>query len=556
MEMIRTDKLTFTYPGGERPAIEDISIDVQPSEFVLVCGQSGCGKTTLLRCLKREITPHGNLAGDVFFHGKPLSDIDAITSARGIGFVRQNPENQIVTDTVWHELAFGLENIGQPTQIIRRRVAETAHFFGINEWFEKKVFELSGGQKQILSLAAVMAMQPEVLMLDEPTAQLDPIAAKEFLTLLSRINRELGTTVIMSEHRLEDVLPLAGRVLLMEDGRVSMNRDTASFVREIAVQPGHVFNKALPSAVRISSALNETGDIPVTVREGRLWLKARMAGKEVAGQERPETAPEGAPVLSAKEAWFRYDAGEQFVLRGLNCDVYAGRMLAVVGGNASGKTTALNVLSGQKTPVRGSIKYMGKNIRKYKAGEIYKSGIAMLSQDPKTMFVYDTLQDDLMEAAVMVHGKSQAAQSVAEIAETFGLTHLLTHHPYDLSGGEQQKAAIAKLLLLQPRILLLDEPTKGIDVYAKDELAALLKARCAAGDAVVVVTHDVEFAAKHADEIAMIFNGEVICGGGAHSFFAGNTFYTTSANRISRGILEGAVTAEDVIELCKTSKRS
>jgi len=530
------------YPKATVNAVDSMDLSIQKSQFVLVCGQSGCGKTTLLRNLKKEIAPHGKSSGEIYYNGTLLADLDAKESASKIGFVRQNPDNQIVTDTVWHELAFGLENLGLPTPVIRRRVAETAHFFGINAWFESDVFSLSGGQKQMLNLAAVMAMQPKLIILDEPTAQLDPIAAKEFLTVLRRINQELGTTVILSEHRLEDVLSLSDKVLLMKDGASEFFGSPKQLIENMAEQPNHVFGKALPSASRISLALGEKTSVPVSVREGRAWLKSLANGTNFDEAEQTITSEKKAPVLQTSDVWFRYD--ESFVLRNFSVVVNSGQMMSIVGGNASGKTTALSVMAGLLEPVRGTVKLNGKRLSKYKKHEIYKNNIAKLEQNPKTMFACDTVLADLVEA-------SDNEDKRREIIAQLGLSGLLEKHPYDISGGEQQKVALGKLLLMEPKILLLDEPTKGIDVYAKDELAEILKHRCTLGDAVVIVTHDVEFAAEHSDECAMIFNGEVMCRDKARDFFAGNMFYTTSANRISRDIIPKAITPKDVIDACK-----
>lgn len=554
MEMINIDNFTFAYPDLDVPTLKQINIAIEQSEFAVVCGQSGCGKTTLLRNLKREIAPNGTRSGSIFYKGTELEALEPKVSASEIGFVMQNPENQIVTDTVWHELAFGLENLGIPSHVIRRRVAETAHFFGINTWFDKSVFSLSGGQKQILNLAAVMTMQPKLIILDEPTAQLDPIAAKEFLTALTRVNQELGTTVVMSGHRLEDVIPVADKVLYMEHGKAVFYGTAGEFIVRIAADKRHVFSKALPSAVRIASALGEKECYPVTVREGKAWLKAFTGGKTGIGtndfENACETLQPQKTVLQAKGVWARYSTNDSFVLSGMSCDIHSGRITAIVGGNGSGKTTLLSVLAGILKPVRGSVKLRGKNLAQYKGDAIYKNNIALLTQNPKTMFVCDTLYDDLKEAADLEE-KEHSGEPIEQVSDMLGLTHLLKSHPYDLSGGEQQKAAIGKLLLLKPKILLLDEPTKGIDVYAKEELAKILQQRREAGDTVVIVTHDVEFAAKYADECMMVFNGEVICRDNAKDFFVGNNFYTTSAHRISRGVTSDAVTPEEVIKLCE-----
>jgi energy-coupling factor transport system ATP-binding protein len=555
MGIIAVEGLTFTYPGAAGPALEDVHMSVEQSGFVVVCGQSGCGKTTLLRNLKKELKPHGKTEGTIRYQGIDIHKLGEKRSAAEIGFVMQDPENQIVTDTVWHELAFGLENIGCPTPVIRRRIAETAHFFGINEWFEKPVFELSGGQKQLLNLAAVMAMQPQLLLLDEPTAQLDPVAAKDFLTIVQRLNLELGTTVVMVEHRLEELFPIADRVILMDRGRLEFSGPPKAFARYISGCPGHRFSKALPSAVQIRSGLSAPGDAyPLSVREGRLWLQAyaRENGcrDRIDQAETPPVVREGAPALEAKDLWFRYKPGSDFVLKGLSVAFHTGTVYAVVGGNGSGKTTMLSLLAGLYRPVRGAVRIKGQDIRRMKPEVLYKNRLVLLMQNPRSMFVWDTVREDLTDAAGQLK-PDNAREEVERICDFLGISHLLDSHPYDLSGGEQQKAALGKLLLLDPEILLLDEPTKGLDVYAKEELAGLLRARAGQGNTVVMATHDLEFAARYVDVCSMVFNGEIICTENAKTFFVGNSFYTTSANRISRGIVEDAVTIEDVIERCR-----
>lgn len=555
MDLMKLDQVSFTYPGLSVPALSQVSLSVASSQFIIICGPSGCGKTTLVRNLKREIAPHGKLDGKIFYRGKDISQPTSIVSAADIGFVMQDPDNQVVTDTVWHELAFGLENLGLPTTTIRRRVAETAHFFGINTWFNKSVFSLSGGQKQVLNLAAVMAMQPDLIILDEPVAQLDPIAAKEFLSVLKRIHLELGTTVIMTEHMLEDVFPLADKVVYMEQGSVKFFGTPQDFVLSATQTANHPYVKALPSAVQIARSLDEHHELPITVNQGRIWLKAYLHGSclvPAADYGLPGRYPEfqDTPLLSAKDVWFRYNPDDDFVLKGFSCDINEGQILSIVGGNGSGKSTALNILAGLSRPQRGRLKWRGKDIKT--AGRSDQIRIAMLPQNPKVMFIEDTVADDLLEGSRHIP-VNQAEMAVEQIAQRLNITHLLHKHPYDLSGGEQQKAALGKLMLLKPQVMLLDEPTKGLDIYAKDELAGILRQHCSKGGAVVIVTHDVEFAAQYSDTCAMIFNGEVTCLDSAKAFFAGNTFYTTSANRMSRGMISDAVTCEDVVNACRST---
>lgn len=554
MGIIKTENLSFRYPSMENKALNNVNITIEESDFIVICGQSGCGKTTLLRNLKKEITPNGFVEGLITYKGVPLEEVDARVSATEIGFVLQDPENQIVTDTVWHELAFGLENVGCPTPIIRRRIAETAHFFGINTWFEKSVFELSGGQKQLLNLASVMAMQPEVIIFDEPTAQLDPIAAKDFITVVKRINVELGTTVIISEHRLEELFPIADKVLYMKDGSIDFHGDARLFSAYITSIDGHLFKKALPSAVQISWGLGDKEDYPISVREGRMWLDGYIINngctKNALEGEKSKEIKDN-PILQAKDLWYRYDADNPYVLQGFTLDIYPGEIHAIVGSNGSGKTTAFNVLAGIYPPIKGYVKFKGKNMLKNKKQEQGKVSIAMLMQNPKTMFVCDTVYEDLKESLKNLPIETKDTDALIEISQSLGLKYLWDKHPYDLSGGEQQKTAIAKLLLLNPYILLLDEPTKGMDVFAKEELAKILKDRAEEGRAVVMVTHDVEFAAMYCDVCSMVFNGNIICTENAKTFFMGNNFYTTSANRISRRIVKNAVTCEDVVKRCQ-----
>jgi energy-coupling factor transport system ATP-binding protein len=526
METYRIENLTFSYPGREKPALDGVTLTIRRGEFVTLCGASGCGKTTLLRHLKPAMTPHGTVPAGrppILFDGIPLRGLSARGAASRIGFVQQSPDNQIVTDKVWHELAFGLESLGCKTPEIRLRVAETASFFGIQTWFDKPVTELSGGQKQILNLASVMAMQPDVLILDEPTGQLDPIAASEFLAMVSKLNRELGLTVILTEHRLEEAFPLSDRAVVLNEGRVIADahpREAALRLRE----HGHGMFLAMPAAMRVWAAFTKSdglsGEAPVTVRDGADWLR-KTVGKAVL---RP--APSGAvgygvtpqPAVEWKDAWFKYGKNMPDAVKGLSFKANYGEITAILGGNGTGKTTALSLAAGLNKPYRGKVTADSKAF--------------MLPQDPKALFVKKTVREDLLEMRPHIDG----------LAELCRLEGLLDHHPYDLSGGEQQRAALAKVLLLDPMIILLDEPTKGLDAEFKQVFADILKRLTASGAAVVIVSHDVEFCAEHSDKCALFFDGHIVSEGTPREFFSGNAFYTTAANRMARGVIPGAVT--------------
>ena len=536
--------LTFSYPAGSRPSISHIDLTIEKGEYIALCGRSGSGKTTLLRHLKSVLTPYGQRSGKILLDGMPLEQVDSATQAGKIGFVMQNPEDQIVTDKVWHELAFGLESLGTDPKTMRLRVAEMASYFGIQDWFHKDVATLSGGQKQLLNLASIMAMQPEVLILDEPTSQLDPIAASDFLNTVRKINLELGTTILITEHRLEDIFHAADRVVVMEEGRIVAN-DTPRAVGAQLYRDGSPMFAALPTPVRVFYQAEGTGSCPLTVREGRNWLTKTFADRLVT-----ITAPayasikeaKVAPALQVKGAWFRYERETPDILKGMELSVPAGKLYAIVGGNGAGKSTALKAISGICKPYRGSVEIFGKNIRKYKAGELFRDCIAMLPQDPKSLFVKKTVREELAEM-------TRNADKIRETAALCQISHLMDSHPYDLSGGEQQRTALAKVLLTNPRLLLLDEPTKGLDNFFKVQFAEMLCKLKEQGITIVMVSHDVEFCAEYADLVSMFFDGQILTTDTPHRFFGQNSFYTTAANRMSRCVFQNAVTAADVAEL-------
>ncbi len=536
MALFDIKDLSFFYPEQTAPAIDDLSLRIPEGAFVVLCGASGCGKSTLLRQLKPALTPHGVRTGRILYRGTPLEQLDLRDQTARIGFVQQSPENQIVTDKVWHELAFGLESLGEDTPAIRRRVAEMAAFFGIESWFYKNVAELSGGQKQLLNLASVMAMQPEALVLDEPTSQLDPIAASDFLAVLGRINRELGTTILLSEHRLEEALPLASGVAVMEKGRLLCGGTPAEVGQQLKGM-GHEMFLAMPAAMRIWAAVESDASCPVTVRDGRDFLRSFASAHELHPLPDEPKPVKREPVVSVSGAWFRYEEDSTDVIKGLDLTLGRGELLALLGGNGAGKSTTLKLLCGLKKPYRGEIAINGR--------------VAMLPQDPQTLFVKKTVREDLFE--LFSGGKLPKEEREARVARMVRLCRLealLDRHPYDLSGGEQQRAALAKVLLLQPDILLLDEPTKGLDAQFKRELAGMLRSLQAQGVSLLLVSHDVEFCALYAQRCALFFDGGIVAEAAPRAFFSGNRFYTTASNRIARPLVPTAVTAEDVIAVC------
>ncbi len=550
MESFKVENVSFTYPSSTNKALESINFTVKQGEFVLLCGKSGCGKTTLLRLLKSSLSPFGDLSGTVYFNGKPHADYDAKAQAAGIGFVLQNPDNQIVTDKVWHELAFGLESLGYKQNEIRTRVSEMASFFGIQTWFYKSVTELSGGQKQLLNLASVMAMQPSALILDEPTSQLDPIAAGEFLNTLEKINRELGITVILTEHRLEETFAMADRVIVMDGGKIIAD-EAPEEVGKILKSTNHDMYKALPTPMKVHGEIDNISPCPLTVREGRAWLEAYAKENTVNSDIIPKDKIQEnvQTVIEITDAYFRYEKNLPDVIKGLNLCIRKGELFCLVGGNGTGKTTALSLISGLNTPYRGEVRINGQSITKIK--NLYCGLLGVLPQNPQNVFVKKTVYSDLTEILSDTKLTKEAkAEKVHAVSVLCRIEDLLQRHPYDLSGGEQQRAALAKVLLTAPEILLLDEPTKGMDAPFKEVFADILADLKANGVTVVMVSHDIEFCAEYADRCALMFDGNVTSTDVPRAFFKGKHFYTTAANRMARTCLPDAVLPEDIILAC------
>lgn len=544
MAQLKIDNVSFCYPNEASPVLQNIQLEVEQGEFVVLIGQSGCGKSTLLRQMKLELRAHGEISGAVYYEGTLLDELTEEVAATQIGYVLQQPENQIVTDKVWHELAFGLENLGLDTQTIRRRVAEMSNFFGIHKWFHQKTVQLSGGQKQLLNLASVMVMQPQVLLLDEPTSQLDPIAATEFLQTLKRLNTELGLTVILIEHRLEEVLPIADRVIVMEQGSILYDGETNKILQ--GLPQNHPMIQALPTATKIFHALNGCGTAPLTIREGQRWLRENVQIKE---KELLSVGPiESTIVLEAKDVAFRYEKSGPDIIEHFNVKIKQGEFFTIIGGNGTGKSTALSILAGLQKPYRGQLFIHGKQ-QKGTRNKEWQS-IMLLPQDPKTLFVEKTVQQELTQ---LQKHPAYSQQKQAAIVELLHLESILHRHPYDCSGGEQQRVALAKLVMLEPAILLLDEPTKGLDAYAKEELGQMLKRLQKQGTTIIMVTHDIEFSARYSNRCALFFDRNLVSEGTPRAFYSGNNFYTTAAHRMSRGMLADAITYEDVIVQCQSN---
>ena len=538
MEILKVENLSFTYAGADAPALDGVSFSVGAGEVVAVCGASGSGKSTLLRAIKRELTPAGRMSGDIFIGGVPQSELSPREAASLVGFVFQHPDMQIVCDKVWHELSFGLENLGTEQSIMRRRVAEISSYFGLDQIFDKRTSELSGGQKQLVALASVCVMSPKLILLDEPTSSLDPIASLGFISVLRRLSRETGATVMIAEHTLGGVLDMCDKLIALDGGRI-ISIDTPR--RAVSALKDTSLYLTLPAPARVFLSTGGTGDCPLDIAGGREYIENNFKS-DVRSLDFPEAPKRNAPALEMKNVFFRYDRRGGDVLNGMTLDVREGEIFAILGSNGSGKSTALAVAAGIRRAYSGEVRVFGQKLSEYKNQTLYRNCLSMLPQNVQTVFLKNTVYEDLCDVS-------------REISLPFDISRLYNKHPYDLSGGEQQLAALAKVLLTNPRILLLDEPTKAIDGEKKRMLAEILKKLRDGNATVVIVTHDAEFAAEVADRCALMHRGEIISCDETRRFFSQNENFTTETSIMTRGIYDGAVIVDDAIKLAHLNGR-
>lgn len=603
MALYTIENVTFSYPDTIPPALRKVSMRVEEGDFVLICGSSGSGKSTLLRQLKREVTPEGERTGSILYQGMPLEQLDDHVSVQDIGMVFQDPEQQIVMNTVWQEITFGMENLGYTPETIQRRVGELVQFFGMEEWLYRSIHELSGGQKQLLNLAAIMSLRPRVLLLDEPTAQLDPIAAKQFIQWLERIHEELSVTIIISEHRVEELFPLASKVVIMDQGQVQYNSTPQDVIRQVAGQLETPYKDYLPVISRMSMSLEPdlSERIPLTVKEGRQWLRRHLAewnrGKHAAEPSisnisnipSSSVTPTGSTlsipssekdshahfaaanamenrnrrsvqdeevqneksalkarkaILECKELVFTYSKDTEPVLKRLSLCIEEGEWFTLFGGNGTGKTTLLHSIAGVLKPQRGKLVLEGQVIHQDKK-KLHHPHIGYVAQNPVLYFTRETVHAQLMDRLDQLGVKAEEC-SLEQWLRQFELHELLDKHPFDISGGQQQKLALMLVLLAKPKLLLLDEPTKGLDPIFKRKLAELLIGIQEQGTTILMVSHDIEFAACYSNRCGLLFDGSLAAVDEARAFLQENYFYTTVIHRMTSGLMPDAITIKDV----------
>ncbi len=504
--MISFAHVSYTYPGAKRPALHNISLELPAGEFVLVAGESGAGKSTLLRCLN-GLVPHftgGVISGAIRVNGlDPVAASPQIMS-RHVGFVFQNPESQFVMDRVEDEIAFALENAAIAPQEMRVRVEETLDLLDLAPLRDRPLATLSGGEQQRVAIAAALALRPAILVLDEPTSQLDPKSAEDVLNALVRLNQDMGLTVVLAEHRLERVLAYVDRMVYV-----------AALGNDVLVdEPRRVLEQieAAPPLVRLAKRLNWS-PLPLTIKEGLRFSRALAPAAEAVAVRAPLPAAAGAPYISVQDLSFSYR--DRPVLKQVTLEVRPNEIVALMGRNGAGKTTLLKSLVGLVKPAHGQVCIAGKETRGMDTADICRN-VAYLPQDPNALLFADTVADELA-ITLRNHGRDASQPAAqAQIAQTLARLRLgdkAAAYPRDLSVGERQRVALGAVTVTQPGALLLDEPTRGLDYAAKDALIAMIREWSDAGAAVVIVTHDVELAAALAHRVVLMSQGEIIADG-------------------------------------------
>ena len=556
--MIKIRDLTFHYADASKPALQDVNLDIEDGEFVLVTGPSGCGKTSLCRCLNGLI-PHfygGEIAGGLEVQGLDVMRHTTRELATRVGMVFQDPENQLVSMDVQREVAFGLENLAFPRDVMAKRVEEALDTLGISGLRHRQVHELSGGEKQKVVISSVLALHPDVLVLDEPTSELDPKGAEDVLSIVRRLNDELGITVILVEHRLDRVVHLVDRMIVMDEGKIIADGNPRAVLSNGDITS---IGAGVPPIVRIVQRLRDNGfnidNIPLTVKEGRSMLKDIFMGARGGTLSHTESADNGRPVIEIDKLWHAYPEGIT-ALKNVNLRICEGEFVAVMGRNASGKTTLVKHINGLLQPTKGKVIVNGIDTRKATIAEMSRK-VGFIFQNPNDHIFADTVEEEI--AFILKNlgfDSGEIAARIDEMLEMFALKEFRKRYPRSLSGGERQRVAMASVLVARPRVLILDEPTRGMDYRLKSELMRFLNGYREKGNTVVLVTHDVETVAEHADRVVLLSEGGVVVDGNKRDVLSRALFFSPQINRLVQafekyGVPNNILTVDEALDILK-----
>lgn len=540
MHCIETINLSFRYPR-EQILWENLNFTVKRGSFTLLLGPNGSGKSVLLRHLVYKLKPHGESKGQILFHGVPLEEMTPLSRVEKIAYVGQNPEIQMVSESVWQELAFSLENIGMEAGAMRLRIAEIANFFGIEDWFWEKTYTLSGGQKQILNVASALLLRPDLLILDEPDGSLDPVMRSELFAILNRLNQELGITILLCSHNWSIALPFATEVLYLENKKIDKFTSPQNFAHYL-LSVNHPLSFALPSASQVHYQQNpsvSSEDLALTLADAQTNLKSSVLENKnaVETQDFPK-------LLEIQDLSFRYQQTSKNILNHLQLEVPAKSFFCLLGANGSGKSTLLKCLM-EALSYNGKILWEGKKSKKNQS----TIALAYLPQNALLLFQQEKIIDEIITNGL---NPDEAREHLKQLS----LEGMENRSPFDLSGGELQRLALSLLFLRKPKVLLLDEPTNNLSPEDIRQLGELLQNFRKDGGTVIAVSHNLSFSATYATHLALLFQGEVTGVYSTQEFFQNNFFYTTEARHIAR-ILDrnsSAFTTPDILQSLKNNR--
>jgi len=537
MALLEFKNTSFTYALNNTKTLTNINLEIEEGEFVVICGPTGSGKSTLLKLIKKEIRPTGKLEGQILYKNQDLNNFSLKESVETFGLVMQNVDAQIVNEKVYSELAFGLSNLGYDVSTINRRIAEMSNYFGINNWYDRSTNNLSGGEKQILNLASILTMQPKVLLIDEATSQLDPITASEFIQVLRKINQDFGITVVVVEHRLDELFSIADKVVVLNEGQIVAVDKPREIAKKINDEKLYL---NFPLMLRVAKKINAQS-YPLTIKEGKNLLKSFSNKINLLDVKENQL---GSKLIELKNIYFKYYQNQKDILSGLDLIIHENEVLSIIGSNGSGKTTLLKLIARLINPYYGKIKLDKKNLKKYNNKELYYKNLSYLPQNPSEILFEMSIREEL-------DYDNLKSEELLKLLNSLGIKELLDKHPDDLSGGEIQKVALAKILLQEPKIILLDEPTKGFDNHLKENLIKIISILKENKITIIIVSHDVEFCARVSDRIGLLFAGKIITLDKPNNFFPNNFFYTTITNKIARDKYPNVVTEQDLYEILK-----
>ena len=555
--MIEINNVTFTYAEGKKPALNDVSLSINDSEFILIAGPSGCGKSTLCRCINGLVPSFygGKISGSVTVQNINTLHTPTKEMAKTVGMVFQDPENQLMATDVEREIAFGLENLGLSKTLMAKRIEEVLDTVGIDHLRHRQITTLSGGEKQKTAIAAVLVLHPEILVLDEPTSELDPKGAEEVIQLVKRLNEEFGLTVLLVEHRIDRVLQSVDRLILMNNGMIAYDGNPRDWIHHVGDTLPDI---GVPPITRLSVALQKKNidtKTPLTIKEGRQNFSSVFKSKKFKKTDFSsirKSKNSNDSVVAIKNLWYKYPDSPT-ILRGINLSISKGEFVSLIGRNASGKTTLAKMLNGLLKPTKGTVEINGINTTKTSVETLSKY-VGYVFQDPNVHLFADTVEEEI---TFMMHNLGFSPKSTEESLEKmlkqFNLNYCRYAYPRSLSTGEKQRVALSSVLAANPQLLILDEPTRGLDYELKKTLMHHLKTYQQNGGTILLITHDIELIAEFGERVLLISEGNIVADGTKHDVLSNSLHFSPQINRLIQpftkyGLASDILTVDEIMQ--------